>query len=341
MARVWLALMVVATVITAQVLLGRAQDWQPWLRTAVLIGGLVGAAALLLPGSRGARDLPRAQDLQDPPGAEADLAGAPDLAQATGRRRTRFTRSHVAAGGALVALAASLAGPLAWSAETIGTTHTGSIPTVGPSQGQGGGAFGGAGAGFAGRRGRFEDGQLPGGGQLPGDGQLPGAAGQLPGGGGNQVPGAAGQQAGGAQPPGGASLGGPGGAGEGSADAALVSLLRQGASGYRWVAAASSSQTAGPLQLAADAPVMSLGGFSGGDSAITLDQFKAYVAGHAVHYYVGGGGGGRGFGGGPGGRGSASSVEEWVSATFTATTVGGATVYDLTAPTSAGGSTQG
>jgi hypothetical protein len=112
----------------------------------------------------------------------------------------------------------------------------------------------------------------------------------------------------------------------------LVSLLRQGASGYRWVAATSSSMTAAPLQLAADAPVMSLGGFDGGDPAITLGQFKADVAARKVHYFIGegGGAGAGGFRGGPGGgRGTTSSIAEWISANFTATTVGSATVYDL------------
>jgi hypothetical protein len=87
--------------------------------------------------------------------------------------------------------------------------------------------------------------------------------------------------------------------------------------------------TAGPLQLAADAPVMSLGGFNGGDPAITLDGFKALVAAHEVHYFLGDGGG---FGGGPGGRGATSSIATWVSETFTSSTVRGATVYDLSVP---------
>ena len=73
---------------------------------------------------------------------------------------------------------------------------------------------------------------------------------------------------------------------------------------------------------------MSLGGFGGGDAAITLDRFKALVAARRVHYYVPGGG----MGGGPGGRGTAGSIASWVSATFTAKTVGLTTVYDLTAP---------
>jgi hypothetical protein len=86
--------------------------------------------------------------------------------------------------------------------------------------------------------------------------------------------------------------------------------------------------SAAPLQLASGRPVISIGGFNGGDPAPTLAQFQAYVASGQVHYFVAGGG----FGGG--GRGGDSAIATWVAAHFTATTVGGATVYDLTAPTS-------
>ena len=85
-------------------------------------------------------------------------------------------------------------------------------------------------------------------------------------------------------------------ASEGTADAALVAMLKQGGSGYQWVAATQSSMSAAPLQLAAGEPVMALGDFSSGDPAITLAQFTADVAARKVHYYLGGGGG-------PGGRG--------------------------------------
>ena len=85
--------------------------------------------------------------------------------------------------------------------------------------------------------------------------------------------------------------------------------------------------TAGALQLGSDAPVMSIGGFSGSDQAITLARFKADVTAGKIHYYVGGGGlGGRGR------EDGSSSIASWVSSAFTARTVGSATVYDLTAP---------
>jgi len=124
---------------------------------------------------------------------------------------------------------------------------------------------------------------------------------------------------------GGPSLtGGSGGPGGDTANAALVSMLKAGAGSYRWVAATQSSNSAAPIELATGDPIMAMGGFSGSDPALTLAQFQAYVAAKKIHYYIGGGMGGPG--------GGSSGIESWVSAHFTATTVGGQTVYDLTRP---------
>jgi hypothetical protein len=72
---------------------------------------------------------------------------------------------------------------------------------------------------------------------------------------------------------------------------------------------------------------MAIGGFSGSDPSPTLVEFQALVAQGDIHWFVGGGDGG-----GPGGRASsASEIAAWVAGTFTPTTVGGQTVYDLTA----------
>ena len=61
---------------------------------------------------------------------------------------------------------------------------------------------------------------------------------------------------------------------------------------------------------------------------MTLEQFQAYVASGDIAYYVG-----SGQGGGPGGDSdnTSSQIAEWVAANYTATTVGGQTVYDLQA----------
>ena len=97
-----------------------------------------------------------------------------------------------------------------------------------------------------------------------------------------------------------------------------------------WSAAASTSQSAASLELASGTAVMSTGGWGGSDSAVTLEQFQTYVASGEISYYIGGGQGG-GQGGGPDGDSDSTSsqIAEWVAANYTATTVGGQTVYDL------------
>ena len=75
---------------------------------------------------------------------------------------------------------------------------------------------------------------------------------------------------------------------------------------------------------------MAIGGFTGSDPSPTLAQFQAYVAAGDVHYFVAGGG----FGGGGGRGGASSEISAWVTQHFTASTVGGVTVYDLTQPAS-------
>ena len=122
--------------------------------------------------------------------------------------------------------------------------------------------------------------------------------------------------------PGGGMPGGMGGA----TSVELTALLR--ATTSTWSAAVSSSQSASSLELASGTAVMSTGGWSGSDTAVTLAQFQADVAQGRIHYYVGGG-----HGGGPDGGSDSTSAQiaAWVQANFTATTVGGQTVYDLTA----------
>jgi 4-amino-4-deoxy-L-arabinose transferase-like glycosyltransferase len=98
------------------------------------------------------------------------------------------------------------------------------------------------------------------------------------------------------------------------------------------VAATTGANEASGYQLATGDPVMAIGGFNGSDPTPTLAQFQQYVHDGQVHYFIAGGRGGFG-GGGPGG--GSSAISAWVSSTFTAKTIGGATVYDLTAPAGA------
>ena len=125
---------------------------------------------------------------------------------------------------------------------------------------------------------------------------------------------------------GGRGFGGPGGD-TGTANSAFVAALK--ASTQRWAAATVGSQTAASLELSSGASVMAIGGFTGSDDSPTLAQFEAYVKAGEIHYFVAGGG----FGGGGGRRRRrrrAGQITSWVQSHYTATTVGGQTVYDLT-----------
>ncbi len=121
---------------------------------------------------------------------------------------------------------------------------------------------------------------------------------------------------------------------EGSqSSATITAMLQSDADSYTWAAAAVGSNSAAGYQLASEEPVMAIGGFNGSDPSPTLAQFQQYVADGAIHYFIAGGGGFGGGTGGPGGSSSGSStsseISSWVAATFTATTVDGVTVYDL------------
>jgi hypothetical protein len=110
----------------------------------------------------------------------------------------------------------------------------------------------------------------------------------------------------------------------------MKTLLETDADSYTWVAAAVGSQSASGYQLATGKPVMPVGGFNGSDPSPTLAQFQQYVAAGKIHYFIGGGGfGGGGRGGQMGGSSASSAIAQWVADNYTAQTVGGVTVYDL------------
>jgi 4-amino-4-deoxy-L-arabinose transferase-like glycosyltransferase len=226
-----------------------------------------------------------------------------------------LTRGRIAAVVTLAALFTGLAGPTAYAVDTIATPHTGSIVSAGPNvEGARGGpgAMGGpAGVDGAGRMGGRTDGA---------------AAPTLPGG---AVAGATDGAAAGATD----GMGGMGAMGGGAAGgllsgsdpgAELVALLEQDSGNYTWVAAAIGSNSASGYQLATEDPVMPIGGFNGSDPSPTLEQFQQYVADGKIHYFIAGGRGGMG------GDGTASEISTWVQENFTAATVDGVTLYDLT-----------
>jgi 4-amino-4-deoxy-L-arabinose transferase-like glycosyltransferase len=116
----------------------------------------------------------------------------------------------------------------------------------------------------------------------------------------------------------------------GSDNAQLAALVE--AADNRWAAASIGSKTASSLELKTGASIMAVGGFTGADNSPTLAQFQQYVADGQVRYFIAGGG----MGGQHGGSGSSGEISTWVQKNFTATDVGGTTVYDLSSPTAGG-----
>jgi len=74
---------------------------------------------------------------------------------------------------------------------------------------------------------------------------------------------------------------------------------------------------------------MAIGGFSGQGGNLSLSTFKTYVEKGEIHYFIAGSSGG-----GPGHSSSSSAISNWVESHYTAKTIGGVTVYDLSVSTS-------
>jgi 4-amino-4-deoxy-L-arabinose transferase-like glycosyltransferase len=121
--------------------------------------------------------------------------------------------------------------------------------------------------------------------------------------------------------------GGPGG----SASTGLISYLEANRGSATYLVATTNSNSAASIILASQQPVMSLGGFTGSDPILTVDQFARLVSSGQVRYVLVGGGGG-----GPQGSGG-SAIMSWVRANGTlvpSTTIGEtstsqAQLYDL------------
>ncbi|MFI7131864.1 ArnT family glycosyltransferase [Nonomuraea sp. NPDC050153] len=253
------------------VVLRRTPDWAPWLAWVVLGATLAAVVVLVLARVR---------------------------AQVTVR---------IAAVALAATVVAGLAGPAAYAVSSLGSQVNGTNPTAGPNAGQMGfGRMGGGPGGqFPGRdfrNGQMQDGQMPNGqtpnGQMP-NGQMPGGQGQ---------PDAQGQPGGqdagsgtGRTGRAGFMGGGPGG---GIGDSMVKYLLaNQGKA--TWLVAVNSAMQASPTILSTRKPVLSMGGFTGSDAAMTVDRLKELTSSGQLRYVLSGGDRG-----GPG-RGNAE-VTTWV-----------------------------
>ena len=222
-----LAVAVVAAGAMASELLGRTATFVPWLRWVVLLGSLAAAGLVL-------------------------AAAAPGLKAVSGPVKGGGTKASgiMARTTAGLAVAAALAGPLAYSLSTAATAHSGSIVSAGPAvSGRGGAGMPAAFGGSTATNGTVGAGRGQGAGGMGGMGGLLGAT---------------------------------------TPSAALVTALQADAGNYTWAAAVVGSNNAAGYQLATQLPVMAVGGFNGTDPAPTLAQFQQYVADGKIHYFIAG-----------------------------------------------------
>ncbi|WP_405486695.1 glycosyltransferase family 39 protein [Nocardia sp. NBC_00511] len=274
------------TVWTAWIILSRSDSFVPWLRWAVLIGGIAVTALLLI-------KLPR--------------------------------RVALVAGAAAVLVA--LSGPIAYAVDGLATAHQGPMPSAGPAVR---GGWGGGGPRGGGERGGMPNGGMQHGNGAPDGGMQHGGQGGF------------GGQGTGANHGNESGTGGFGGMGGGAAggvmgasnpSARVTALLEADGSDYTWVAATVSSNAAAGFQLAAQLPVMPVGGFNGSDPSPTLAQFQEYVQVGRIHYFISGSQQGPGRGGDSGADQSQSAqITAWVKQHFNSQDVDGVTLYDLTSP---------
>ncbi|MYR07601.1 phospholipid carrier-dependent glycosyltransferase [Gordonia sp. SID5947] len=206
------------------------------------------------------------------------------------------------AGAVIIGALAGAGGSVGFAIATAATAHNGSIPTAVNTAMESGGMGGPGGGTPPSMNGQAQNGQTQNGQTQNGQTQ--------------NGPTAAGGKGQGQGRSGRAGMGG-GMGGDVSSNTELVSLLKS--SGATWSAATNGSQSASGIEIATGTAVMAIGGWSG-DPAPTLQQFIDYVKAGKIGYYIGGGQGG------PGGN---SEISTWVAQNYTATTVGGTTVYKL------------
>ncbi|MBI0150024.1 glycosyltransferase family 39 protein [Bifidobacterium sp. M0353] len=320
-------------------LTGRSQ-WLPWLKWAILIIGLMGALGFALAGLLPIRRRALVALILSVIGL---MAGPAAWALYT------VSQGHM---GSIV-----LAGPSLSSGRMGG--GPGGMPGGAPGGGRAGGMAPGnmpqqgKPGGDGGHMGSYQMGQDPMNqqGQSRQQGQMPGGSSnsqQAPSMG-SQGPGPMGQGSSGSQgessPSGAPSMrsqrrsqsgfqGGPEGGrmkggslhGGGRSSSKIVAKLEKSSDSHRWAAATTGSQQAAGYQLASQKPVMAIGGFNGSDPYPSLEQFKQYVKDRQIHYYIAGEMGGHQMGGSD----TATRISQWVAKHYTATTVDGVTVYDLT-----------
>ncbi|MFE0520698.1 ArnT family glycosyltransferase [Streptomyces sp. NPDC058954] len=249
----------------------------------------------------------------------AALAGAVAV---LGLAAGRFMRRRRLIGlASLAAVVALLAGPAAYSVSAATTASTnGTNPTAGPSTGGMGGGPGGGGKGGApSMSGGKPSGTKPSGSAPSGSGTGGGqSTGQPPSGTGSTGTDSTGTDGTGAGKTGTGSTGtesgstesgsqsqaGPGAGGMGGeVSSAMITYLKKHQDGATWLVAVATDQTASSIILESGQPVISMGGWSGSDNAMTLAKLKSLVKSGKLHYIVVSG---------TGGQGTSSEISTWV-----------------------------
>ncbi|MFD4557789.1 ArnT family glycosyltransferase [Streptomyces sp. NPDC058469] len=224
------------------------------------------------------------------------VVGVAGIASVLGLLVGRFTKRHRLMGfAALAAVVALLAGPAAYSVSAATSSTNGTNPTAGPSTGGGmGGGGGGGGGGMGGapsgtKSGTKPSGSAPTGTRPSGSGSAPSSS--------KSATESSTQQAG----------GGMGGGTQVSSE--MITYLKKHQDGATWLLAVSTDQTASSIILESGQPVISMGGWSGSDNAMTLAKLKSLVKSGKLHYIIVSS---------DGGQGTSSAITTWVKAHGTA-----------------------
>jgi hypothetical protein len=112
-------------------------------------------------------------------------------------------------------------------------------------------------------------------------------------------------------------------------DQAVTNLLRTDADHYSWVAATVGSISAARYQLAAQEPVMAIGGYHSSDPVPTLAQFEKFVSEGRIHYFISDQ---KGVAGALSRRSMTAGIARivaWAESHATHQNVGAVTIYDL------------
>ncbi|MFJ3892409.1 ArnT family glycosyltransferase [Streptomyces sp. NPDC090083] len=226
------------------------------------------------------------------------VVAAAGVASVLGLLVGRFTGRHRLLGlAALAAVVALLAGPAAYSVSAATSSTNGTNPTAGPSSGGGMGG-GGGGMGGGGAPGGMKSGTKPSGSAPSGTDSGSKPSGSAP----------SGTRPSGSES-GTRSTGGGGTGGGTQVSSAMITYLKKHQDGATWLLAVSTDQTASSIILESGQPVISMGGWSGSDNAMTLAKLKSLVKSGKLHYIVVSS---------DGGQGTNSAITTWVEAHGTA-----------------------